>query len=327
MVHPNTGTTSGAWHWTERGAPSQLIWRDVAIPVAQPGEVVVRNRAIGLNPVDWKFIEWGPEIWRPGQIPGADGAGEVVAVGEDVSGDWLGQRVAYHQSLARAGSFATHTTVQARALMRIPAGMSYASAASLPCPALTAWQAVAKVPAQPGSMALVAGAGGAVGTVLVQLAARAGWNVVAMCDERHWARLRALGAGECIPYTAAARGNCRRFDAVFDTISGEHAAALAPLIAANGHLVCVQDRATSSPVPPFTTAISLHEVALNAMHEFASDRQWRALTRAGELMMQDVLDSVLHPVSISTGPLRELPDLLTMLRDHSSPDRPVALDD
>lgn len=327
MVQQNTETTSGAWHWEQRGAPSQLVWRHVTTPVARPGEVVVRNRAIGLNPVDWKFIEWGPEIWRPGQIPGADGAGEVIAVGEDVSLDWLGQRVTYHQSLERAGSFATHTAVRANALMRIPPGMSYASAASLPCPALTAWQAVSKVPARTGASALVTGAGGAVGTVLAQLAVRAGWHVTAMCNERHWPRLRALGVGECIAYAVDGNATEHRFDAVFDTISGDHAVSLAPRIAANGHLICVQDRAASSPVPPFTTAISLHEVALNSMHAFANARQWSELTRAGELMMQDVLDGTLEPVSISTGSLHELPQLLAALRDHTGIGRPVALND
>ena len=138
---------SAGWHWMQPGMPEHLVWRERLVPIAPAAHVVVRNRAIGLNPVDWKFIEWGPAFWSGDQIPGVDGAGEVVAVGDGVSPDWLGQRVAYHQWLERPGSFATHTVLPARALMRIPPGLSWERAASLPCPALTALQAFAKVPA------------------------------------------------------------------------------------------------------------------------------------------------------------------------------------
>ncbi|WP_175857700.1 zinc-binding dehydrogenase [Burkholderia anthina] len=316
---------SAGWHWMQPGMPEHLEWRERSVPVAPAAHVVVRNRAIGLNPVDWKFIEWGPAIWSGGQIPGVDGAGEVVAVGDGVSRDWLGQRVAYHQWLEHPGSFATHTVLPARALMRIPPGLSWERAASLPCPALTALQACAKVPAPDagGSVALVTGAGGAVGTLLVQLLTRR-WRVVAMCDKRHWARLQALGAHECVPYVLdAAHDGTGPFDAVFDTVSGAHAASLATRIAANGHLVCVQDRVGQPPVDAFTTSVSLHEVALNAMHRFGTDAQWRTLTAAGERLMQDVQHGALTPVTIEAGPMRALPDLLAALRDHRTAHRPV----
>ncbi|MGF6767594.1 NADPH2:quinone reductase [Paraburkholderia sp. GAS199] len=325
MVEQHRESPSGAWQWNPQDEP-RLTWRDAPMPEAGPDEVVVRNRAAGLNPVDWKFIEWGPEIWSPGQIPGVDGAGDVVRVGANVNSDWLGQRVAYHQWLGRAGSFASHTVVPLRALMRVPPGMTYAQAAALPCPALTAWQALHKVPADAGLSVLITGAGGAVGAVLVQLAIARGWEVSAMCNQRHWDRLERLGVQAFIaPNAAQSLTRAQRFDAVFDTISGDHANSLAGCVAANGHLVCVQDRVTAPPLPPFTTSISLHEVALNSMHVEGTDVQWRRLSAAGERMMDEMLRGDLEPLPVQTGLLTELPTLLDALREHKGAGRPVAL--
>ncbi len=64
---------------------------------------------------------------------------------------------------------------------------------------------------------------------------------------------------------AARRAESQPLNAIFDMVSGEHAASLAPLLTANGHLVCIQDRQEKTPLPPFTTTISLHEVGLNAI--------------------------------------------------------------
>jgi NADPH2:quinone reductase len=321
----NGDAACGAWTWEQRGRPASLVWRKLPMPVAGANEVLVRNRAVGLNPVDWKFIEWGPQIWQTGQVPGVDGAGEVVQTGVGVSREWLGERVAYHQWLGRAGSFAEYAVLPVRALMRIPPGLSYARAATLPCPALTAWQAIRKVAAEPGMNALVTGAGGAVGGLLVQLAVGRGWRVVAMSHRRHWARLGNFGVQSCVePSAFDASSHERTFDAVFDTVSGEHAAALAGCITANGHLVCIQDRVAAPPLAPFTTAISLHEVALNAMHEYGTDAQWRRLVDAGEHIMADVLDGTLHTLAMHTGAMAQLPALLDGLRTHASVGRPVA---
>ncbi|WP_334066717.1 zinc-binding dehydrogenase [Burkholderia cepacia] len=325
----NTTDTMGAWTWQIAGAPSALAWRRAARPVPGPGEVLVRNRAAGLNPVDWKFIEWGSPAWRPDHIPGVDGAGEVVSVGAGIQQEWLGVRVAYHQSLTRDGSFAEYTAVPARALLRLPPGLGFAEAAALPCPMLTAWQAMQKVPHRAGLEALVTGAGGAVGTLLVQLAVRARWRVSVMCNSRHFERMARLGASTCLlpDIGSSAFSSHRPFDVVFDTVSGQHAARLARFVAVNGHLVCIQDRLKTSPVAPFTTAISLHEVALNALHTHGSAAHWRTLVDAGERLLTDVLYRALAPLPIEPMPLSRLPEALESLKAHTGHGRPVAVVD
>ncbi|MCP9759518.1 hypothetical protein EGI20_09385 [Aquitalea sp. S1-19] len=99
----------------------------------------------------------------------------VIATGVGVALP-VGSRVAYHQSLFRDGSFASHSVLAADMVMRVPDGLDFATAASLPCPALTASQTIAKLPPAAGSAVLVTRAGGAVGALLVQLLARAGFE-------------------------------------------------------------------------------------------------------------------------------------------------------
>jgi NADPH2:quinone reductase len=329
MEHIGPASDCNAWVWHAPGALRSLTWERVVVASPEAGEVLIRNRAAGLNPVDWKFIEAGSAMWQAGHVPGVDGAGEVVALGEGVSEDWLTQRVAYHQALTRPGSFAEYVVVPARALMRLPPGISFAAAAALPCAALTAWQAIRKVPVEPGMPVLVTGAGGAVGTLLVQLAIRQGCRV-AMCHPRHWSRMERLGVLACIASNARqpadeAHLRNRRFDAIFDTVSGEHAATLAGSVSANGHLVCAQDRLAWPPLPAFTSAISLHEVALNAMHGYGTDGQWRALVHAGECIMADVASGMIAALPPEIGPMDALPELLERLRTHAGAGRPVAI--
>lgn len=90
--------------------------------------MLVRNRAIGLNPVDWKFIEWGHPAWSMPHGPGVDGAGEVIAVRSAVQHLRVGMAVAYHNDLTRPGSFAEFTAGPARAAIALPSGISLAAA-------------------------------------------------------------------------------------------------------------------------------------------------------------------------------------------------------
>ncbi|RQW21593.1 hypothetical protein EHS17_15180 [Rhodobacteraceae bacterium CH30] len=106
-----------AWTWAEPGQPTDLILRHLERPQPQAGEVLIENHAVGLNPVDWKFIDWGHPRWPDGHIPGVDGAGLVIATGAGVALP-VGSRVAYHQSLFRDGSFASHSVLAADMVMR-----------------------------------------------------------------------------------------------------------------------------------------------------------------------------------------------------------------
>lgn len=314
-------TDYAAWAWTSGQGLDGLTLTRKPLRQPDPGQVLVANRAIALNPVDWKIIEWGHPAWSTGRVPGVDGMGVVVAAGAGVTLQ-PGSRVAYHQSLANDGSFAEYCLLDAATVLSVPAALDDAAAASMPCPGLTAWQAVEKVPANGAADVLVIGAGGAVGLLLVQLAVQRGWRVWATASGAHHAKLKALGAVGVFDYrepdwqTALATSlGERRLHAVFDTVSGAHAAKMADLLGYNGHLVCIQDRQESAPLPAFTTAISLHEVALNSFHVHASLHDRQTLRRNGEQLLQALLDGSLIGPALQMFNFDELPQALRALKD------------
>ncbi|MFG1394801.1 alcohol dehydrogenase catalytic domain-containing protein [Xanthobacter agilis] len=307
-----------AWAWQGDASPLALRLAEMPIVRPGPGDALVRNVAVGLNPVDWKLLAHSPPDWVPGHVPGVDGAGHVVAVGAGVPSEWIGRRVAYHQDLRRAGSFAELTCVPARALMHLPEHVTFEVAASLPCPGLTAWQALDKLPLRPGMRLLVSGAGGAVGRFLVQLAHARGVRVTAMAHPRHTPRLMALGVEAFLPGPLpdgeTFMPDDGGFDVVIDSTGGDHAARLASALRANGHLLGIQGRPAGWPDAPFTRAISLHEVALGALHRFGDDEAWRGLTAAGEAMLNDLAEGKLLPEALVTHDFIELPAVLEGLR-------------
>lgn len=307
-----------AWVWKGSAAPQGLVLEHVVREPLAAGHVLVRNAVIGLNPVDWKVLGGDLVNWQPDKVPGVDGAGVVVAVGAQVPQSWLGKRVAYHTSLRTPGSFAEYTPVAARALLSAPDGVSFATAASVPCPALTAWLAIEKLPRRKGARVLVAGAGGAVGQFLVQLAAARGFEVAAMCHERHWARLAALGVSACVrgPLVSSAwsEENAGRFYAAIDSVNADHAARLAPALEANGHLVCIQGRLDTAPCPPFGRALSVHEVALGALHDHGDDAAWERLTQAGDALLTSIDYGTLKTEAYTMTPFEALAQQLDALK-------------
>lgn len=315
-----------AWVWNGPGTPLDLRLENHPLPQLGPGEVLVRNHAIGLNPVDWKVLNGLPS-WLPGHVPGVDGAGVVVSLGEGVDECWLGRRVAYHQSLTAHGSFAEHVPIRANVLLTIPDGLSWSAAAAFPCPALTAHLALDKLPFHADATMLASGAGGAVGCYLVQQAAMQGWHVTAMCNPRHWERLRRQGAAICHPgpLPDGALWEGQRFTAVVDSVGPEHAARLAPALRANGHLLCIQGRVADWPTDAFGLAPSLHEVALGALHHYGDARDWRRLVEAGEAMLSALAAGTLEGEPVIEAPFEELAERLEGLRNRDFSGKPVLL--
>jgi NADPH:quinone reductase-like Zn-dependent oxidoreductase len=320
--------TYRAWTWQGSAEPRDLLLETRVLERPEAGDVLVRNVAIGLNPVDWKVLSGDLAGWAPGHIPGVDGAGVVTAVGDGVSANWIGKRVAYHQSLTRHGSFAEFVPIKPDALLHVPVSIDLATAAGVPCPALTAWLALDKIPTRAGERLLVSGAGGAVGRYLVQFAVRRGWRVAVLCNPRHFERLADLGAEVFLP-GALSEGQPwpdnypGGYTAVTDSVNGDHAMRIAPALKANGHLVCIQGRVAGWPDEPFDRTVSLHEVALGALHLHGDAADWRRLTEAGDAMLQDIGDGVLVPEPIVVRAFQDLPAHLDALRHRAFSGKPV----
>ncbi|TKB57625.1 alcohol dehydrogenase catalytic domain-containing protein [Ferrimonas aestuarii] len=306
--------------WQYQGAGQSLVMAPVAIPTPQAHQVLVANRVIGLNPVDWKLIQYGHGAWQPGHIPGVDGAGEVVAVGDGVDTSWLGQRVSYHADLTRHGSFAEYTLVDVKALMAIADGVTDARAAAFPCPGLTAWQAVAKFPSLKGKRILVCGGGSAVGRIAVQLLLAKGAKVSTTASKANHAMLLEWGVSQCVDYKAAdwkpQLANSvedGQFDGAIDLVSADNAAALFDLLNYGSHLVSVLGRV--EPLgDAFAKCVSLHEIALGAIYQFGSDTKFAELTQAGERLLEKIGQQQLEQVPHKLMAFEELADALTQLQ-------------
>src|SRR5579863_4193402 len=176
-------------------------------PQPGPGEVLVRVRASGINPTDYK-VRAGltPRPIDGFQVPHQDGAGIIEAVGAGVDPGRVGQRVWLWLAAAgrRWGTAAEWTVVPAEQAVALPGGASDELGASLGVPAMTAhWCVFADGPVS-GKTVLVAGGAGAVGHFAIELAARGGARVVATASGPEKAELaRKAGAAHVVNYRDA----------------------------------------------------------------------------------------------------------------------------
>ncbi len=316
--------TTEAWIWQERSEPGALEFKKTTLSALKADHVLIKNKAVGLNPVDWKMLESPPATWQNGHIPGVDGMGEIIALGSAVQHLRIGTRVAYHADLRFAGSFARHTVVAAHALMPIPEALTDSVAAAFPCPAMTAWQAMKRVPELAGSSVLINGAGGTVGGILTQLLSQANARVYTTASEHHHSLLNQKGALGTFDYhqsdwqeqlQSALKGHS--LHAAFDMVNQQSAESLGHLLGYYGHLVSVQDRVEKSPVAPFSTSISLHEIALAAIHMHGSPTQWQQLIAAAGQMLEQISRGKLLMPTIKTVAFAALPDALNNMKHHN----------
>ncbi|TMR25273.1 NAD(P)-dependent alcohol dehydrogenase [Nonomuraea turkmeniaca] len=215
------------------GPPAALQLVDVDRPEPGPGEVLVRVRATSVQPYDWHGMRGEPYVARvmPGglglrkpaiPILGADVAGEVAAVGKDVTEFAPGDEVF---AMSKQGGFGEYVRVRAEELVPKPRNLSFEQAAAVPMAANTALLAVRdQGRLQPGQRVLVNGASGGVGTFAVQLAKAFGGHVTGVCSSRNVDLVRSLGTDEVVDYTKEDFTRLgRRFDLVVDNAGSRRA--------------------------------------------------------------------------------------------------------
>jgi NADPH2:quinone reductase len=162
----------------EFGGPEVMKLEEVADPQPGPGQVVVRVRAVGVNPVD-TYIRTGTHAQKPPlpYTPGSDAAGDVMAIGEGVRRVQVGDRI--YTSGTLSGAYAEQTLCNENQVHPLPARVSYAQGAAVNVPYATAYRALfQRAHGLPGETVLVHGASGGVGTAAVQLARAAGLTVI-----------------------------------------------------------------------------------------------------------------------------------------------------
>ncbi|MEZ3179078.1 zinc-binding dehydrogenase [Streptomyces pimonensis] len=188
---------------TAYGPLEDLEFIDLPRPVPGPGHVLVRTEAAALNAVDKALITGTMRHVVPVRhpfVPGVDVSGVIEAVGADVTRFAVGEAIVAWNDVP-SGALAEYVLVKATAAAAVrPAGLTAAQGAALPTAALTAAALLDISGTSPGDTVLVVGAGGGVGSYLVQLANRAGLVVLATGRTGDQEFLDGLGALHTIDY-------------------------------------------------------------------------------------------------------------------------------
>lgn len=193
--------------YTEYGTADVLRFIEAATPLPKDDEVLIRVRAASVNTLDWRMMQGRPWMARViiGGLrkpkvtqPGVDVAGEVQAVGSNVTRFKPGDAVF---GTCR-GSFAEFACAREDKLAKKPANVSFEDAAAVPVAGITALQALRdKGCIRAGHKVLVDGASGGVGAFAVQIAKSFGAEVTAVCSTRNVDAARSMGADRVIDYT------------------------------------------------------------------------------------------------------------------------------
>jgi NADPH:quinone reductase-like Zn-dependent oxidoreductase len=206
------------------GSPDVLACEEIEKPTPGDDEVLIKVRAASVNPLDRHIMRGRPfplriafGLRKPRMRPGRDVAGQVEAVGRNVTQFKPGDEVFG----ACSGSLAEYACARESALVTKPKNMTFEQAASVPVAALTALQGLRdKGQIRPGQKVLINGAGGGVGTFAVQIAKSFGADVTGVCSTGKVDLVRSIGADRVIDYSQQdfSQGT-QRYDLIFDLVA------------------------------------------------------------------------------------------------------------
>jgi NADPH:quinone reductase-like Zn-dependent oxidoreductase len=297
------------------GAPEQVLsLKEVAKPEVEADRVLVRVRASSVNAGDWRRVRASPRFIRlvegirrpksPGL--GGDAAGVVEAVGNDVTDLHVGDEV-YG---IRTGSFAEY--VSGKNFVSKPANLTFEQAAAVPVAGVTALQAVrdhGKV--QPAHKVLITGAGGGVGTFVVQIAKAFGAEVTAVSIAANFETLKSIGADHVIDRVSQDfTREGRRYDVIIDVGGSPSPGACRRALFPGGVLVRVgAGKGAGGPMVGFFAAAVRSRVLRQRVASFIAK-----VDRADLLTLKELIETgKVTPVIDRTYPLSETPQALGYL--------------
>lgn len=300
--------------------PRSLVDIDLPTPEPGPRDLLVAVRAISVNPVDTKIRRSAtPEAPK---VLGWDAVGTVAAIGSAVTLFKPGDEVYYAGALTRPGTNAEFHLVDERIVGSKPRTLSDAEAAALPLTTITAWELLFDRLGVPegggaGQSLLVVGAGGGVGSMLVQLARKLTRLTVigtaSRAETRQW--VRDLGAHHVIDHSKPLTDELARIGVpqvhlvASLTHTGEHYARIIDALAPQGRLALIDDLPMLDAMPLKSKSISLHHEMMFTRSLFETPdmaRQNELLDRVSQLIDDGVLRTTLgdHYGKINAANLR-----------------------
>ena len=311
------------------GNPDVLKVTEVATPVPEADEVLVKIHASSINPADWHYVTGLPYFMRltsglrapKKPIPGLDLAGTVEAVGAAVTRFVPGDNV-----YGEVGSaYAEYVAVPETKVEPMPSNLSFAEAAAVPVAGLTAIQGLRDhanlteetgpvgSSDQPGSpmRVLINGASGGVGHFAVQIAKAYGAEVTGVCSTKNLELVRSLGADRVIDYTVedyTATGD--RYDVVFDFAANYPLSSIRRVLADGAVYLPCSDRVGGKSFGPVGWMIKVMVGGLLGRSKFSvkfllAEQTPHDMTMLTELLEAGAIRPVLDPNSYH---LDQVPD-------------------
>ena len=244
------------------GSPAEVLeLKDIAEPSVKDNEVLVRVRAVSVNPADWHLIRGTPYVARldiglrkpKHSVLGCDLAGRVEAVGQNVTTIQPGDEVFGSPFNHGFGALAESCLLASEDLLELKASnLAFEQAAAVPLAGLTALQALrdhGRI--EPGQEVLIIGASGGVGTFAVQIAKSFGATVTGVCSTRNVDMVRSLGADRVIDYTREDFiEDGQRYDLVFQAAGSRSPGACRRALTPSGTLVSISGESEGQWIGP-----------------------------------------------------------------------------
>lgn len=297
---------------------------DISRPVPKDDEVLIEVHAVGLNPVDFKIVESGVDSWTYPHTLGLDVAGVITAIGKNVKNWQVGMRVSGHSDLTKDGCFSEFITVPAYQLAQIPDNISFETAASLLCGALTAYQAVNRKPNLTNvKTALVHAGAGGVGSLAIQFLQLHGIKVFTTVSTQKVNFVKQLHPDKIIDYrTENVTDKIMKFtdnfgvDLIIDTVGKSEAEADLKRLAYNGQLVTIVDVPNLDAEYMFKHALSLDVVNLGGAHLSHNPLQQKDLGIMNREVLQLASAGSINPLIEKVLSFEQLCQGLKMLKNH-----------
>jgi NADPH:quinone reductase-like Zn-dependent oxidoreductase len=306
--------------YTEYGPPEVLRLAEVAPPIPQDNEVLIRVRAASVNPRDWHYLRGTPYLvrtqagMRRPRDPrlGMDLAGQVEAVGRNVTRFQPGDAVFG----AANGAFAESVCAAESAVAKKPSNVSFEQAAAVPVAGFSALQALRdKGQIQRGQKVLIHGASGGVGTFAVQIAKVFEADVTGVCSTRNLDLVRSLGADPVVDYTREDfTRSGERYDLILDAVGNRSVADWRRALTPEGTLVLVGGADTGrwlGPLAGVLRAVVVSKFVRQKLLPFMARSSQEDLLFLGELLESGKV----VPVIDRSYPLEEVPEAIRYLEE------------